>query len=231
VGSTGGVRRFSKHEIQLSQTLSYQIALAVANARLFRSVQHANTELMRAYDATLEGWSLALEMRDSNTQGHTQRVTEMTVTLARQMGVPEPVLEHVRRGALLHDIGKMGIPDAILHRPGALSEQEAAVMQKHPELAHNFLLHIDFLRPALDIPLCHHERWDGSGYPRGLKGREIPLAARVFAVIDVFDALTSDRSYRRAWTRRKALDYIRQQSGKHFDPDIVEAFLEQMDRA
>lgn len=226
VGSSRSVREFNDHEIDLCRILSYQVTLAVANARLFKSVQQTNIDLMRAYDATLQGWSLALEMRDQETQGHTMRVTRKTEELARRMGVIEPELTYLRRGALLHDIGKMSVPDAILHKPGVLTAEEWAVMRKHPEMSNQFLVHIDYLKPSLDIPYCHHERWDGSGYPRGLRGEEIPLSARIFAVIDVFDALSSDRPYRQAWTQEEACKYIHEQSGRHFDPSVVKAFME-----
>jgi putative nucleotidyltransferase with HDIG domain len=226
VGSTHELRAFTDHELELARTLSYQIALAVANARLFRSVQHANEELRRAYDATLEGWSRALEMRDENTEGHTRRVTELALALARKMHLPISSLEHIRRGALLHDIGKMGIPDSILHNPESLTEEEQAIMRKHPEMAYDFLKQIDYLRPALDIPYYHHEKWDGSGYPQGLKGTDIPLAARIFSVVDVFDALVSDRFYKRGSSREEALAYIHEQAGKHFDPEVAAAFIQ-----
>jgi PAS domain S-box-containing protein len=206
--------------------LAGQLAVAVDNARLVEGLRRANLELQLAYDATLEGWSRALDLRDRDTEGHTQRVAELTVRLARAVGVPEPDLVHVRRGALLHDIGKLGIPDGILLKPGPLTEEEWAVMRQHPEYAYRWLSGIEFLRPALDIPYCHHERWDGAGYPRGLKGEEIPLAARIFAVVDVFDALTSDRPYREAWSQEEAVRYIRGQAGVQFDPRVVETFLE-----
>lgn len=206
--------------------LAGQLAVAVDNARLVEGLRRANLELQLAYDATLEGWSRALDLRDRDTEGHTQRVAELTVRLARAVGVPEPELVHVRRGALLHDIGKLGIPDGILLKPGPLTEEEWAVMRQHPEYAYRWLSGIEFLRPALDIPYCHHERWDGAGYPRGLKGEEIPLAARIFAVVDVFDALTSDRPYREAWSQEEAVRYIREQAGVQFDPRVVETFLE-----
>ena len=228
VGSTGEVHPFSDHELELARTLSFQIALAVANARLFQSVEHANEELRRAYDATLEGWARALELRDEDTEGHTRRVTALVMRLAIRMGLPEASLEHIRRGALLHDIGKMGIPDRILRRPDRLSEADQATMRQHPELAHRVLQEIEYLRPALDIPYYHHEKWDGSGYPQGLKGTEIPLAARLFAVVDVFDALVSDRAYRRGSSTAEALEYIRTQSGAHFDPRVADAFIEMM---
>jgi len=225
IGSTSKAREYNPHEVELCRTLAFQITLAVANARLYRTVKLSNEELSRAYDATLEGWSLVLELRDQETQGHTLRVTDLTEELARKIGVPDEILPHIRRGALLHDIGKMGIPDTILKKPGPLTEDEWTIMRRHPEYARQFLAHIDYLVPSLDIPYCHHEKWDGSGYPRGLKGEEIPLAARIFAVVDVFDALTSDRPYRKAWGKQEALDYIGEQTGKHFDPQIPPAFL------
>jgi putative nucleotidyltransferase with HDIG domain len=192
---------------------------------LFEEMSQSNISLVQSYDNTLEGWAMALEYRDLETEGHSRRVTDLTLRLAKQMGMREADLPHVRRGALLHDVGKMGIPDKILLKPGPLSEEEWVVMRNHPEYAHQMLRHIDFLRPALEIPYCHHEKWDGSGYPRGLKGDEIPLAARIFAVVDVWDALLSDRPYREAWPVEKAFEYVKEQSGKHFDPAVVEAFL------
>jgi PAS domain S-box-containing protein/putative nucleotidyltransferase with HDIG domain len=181
--------------------------------------------LAMAYEATLEGWSRALELRSKETEGHSQRVTEMTLQLAREMGMKTEELLHVRRGTLLHDIGKMAIPDQILMKPTELNEEEWEVMKQHTTFAYEMLQAIEYLRPALDIPVYHHERWDGSGYPEQLKGTEIPLAARIFAVIDVWDALTSERPYRSAWSTEKAKDYIKNQAGKHFDPEIVDIFL------
>lgn len=207
-------------------TLAGQVAIAIDNASLFEDLQHSNLELIRAYDTTLEGWARALELRDMETEGHSRRVTEMTLRLARAMRVSEEELAPVRRGALLHDIGKMGIPDSILLKPGWLTEEEREIMERHPVYAREMLAPIDFLRPALDIPYCHHEKWDGSGYPRGLKGEQIPLAARIFAVVDVYDALTSDRPYRHAWSEEETLEHIREQAGRHFDPQVVETFLE-----
>ncbi len=211
--------------VDFLETLAGQAAIAIDNAGLFADLQRSNQELVLAYDATIEGWSRALDLRDKETEGHTQRVTEMTLRLARAMGMGEAELLQVRRGALLHDIGKMGIPDTILLKPGELSETEWVIMRRHPAYAYEMLSPISYLRPALDIPYCHHEKWDGSGYPRGLKGEGIPLAARIFAVIDVWDALTSDRPYRPAWPEAKARLNIREQSGKHFDPKVVDVFL------
>jgi response regulator RpfG family c-di-GMP phosphodiesterase len=206
------------------QSLAGQAATAIDHAMLFDSMQRAHTELSLAYDTTLEGWARALELRDKETEGHAQRVTEMTVALARMLGLSEAELVHIRRGALLHDIGKMGIPDSILLKPGPLTDDEWQVMRQHPRYAYDMLAPIAYLRPALDIPYCHHERWDGSGYPRGMKGEQIPLAARIFTVVDVWDALRFDRPYSKAWPEDKALAHIRAGAGTHFDPQMVAAF-------
>lgn len=226
VGTTTEIRQFTNKEIDLCNILSFQVSLAVANAQLYKKAQQAIVDLTQSYDATLEGWSRVLDMRDHVTDEHTHRVADLTVALARKMGFPDLELGHIRRGALLHDIGKMGIPDAILQKPAALTKTEWEIMKTHPELAFQLLSRIGYLAPAMDIPYCHHEKWDGTGYPRKLKGEEIPPAARIFAVVDVFDALTSDRPYRRAWKKEDALAFIREQSGKHFFPEAVEAFLE-----
>ena len=207
-------------------TLGGQAAIAIDDAQLFSSLQRSNFELALAYDTTLEGWSRALDLRDKETEGHTQRVKTMTIQLAQKMGLGEDEIVFMRRGALLHDIGKMGIPDDILHKPGNLTKAEKEIMRRHPNYAYEMLSPILYLQSALDIPFCHHEKWDGTGYPRGLKGEAIPLSARIFAVVDVWDALTSDRPYRLAWSDEKALAHIREQSGKHFDPHIVKIFLE-----
>ncbi len=191
--------------------------------------QQAADELTKAYDATLEGWSRALDLRDHETEGHSRRVTEMTVCLAKAMGIEGVELEHIRRGALLHDIGKMGVPDAILLKPGPLNEAEWEVMRRHPTMAHDLLAPISYLRHSLDIPWCHHEKWDGSGYPRGLAGEAIPLAARIFAIVDVWDALSNDRPYRRAWPPEKVYAYLAPQAGSHFDPRVLTAFLQLLD--
>lgn len=185
-------------------------------------------ELQDAYEATLKGWVRALDLRDNETEHHSRRVTLLTVELARLMGMSDNELIHVRRSALLHDIGKIGVPDHILHKPGPLTEEEWVIMRKHPQFAHDMLAPIEYLRSALDIPYCHHERWDGTGYPRGLKGKQIPLIARIFAVIDVWDALSSDRPYRKAWPYEKIVAHMREQSGTHFDPKAVELFLQMM---
>jgi HD-GYP domain-containing protein (c-di-GMP phosphodiesterase class II) len=211
------------------ESLTVQAAIALDNASLFDELQHSNAELNLAYDTTIEGWSRALDLRDEGTEGHTERVTEMTERLARAMGMDENQMVHVRRGALLHDMGKMGIPDSILLKRDALSREEWDVMRRHPLYAYEMLSPIIYLKQSLDIPYCHHEKWDGSGYPRGLKGDQIPLAARVFAIVDVWDATTSDRPYRQAWTKEQAREYLQTQSGKHFDPQIVLVFLSIMD--
>jgi PAS domain S-box-containing protein len=207
-------------------SLAGQAAIAIDNLALFNELQQSNLELRLAYSATIEGWSRALDLRDRDTEGHTQRVMEKTVELARIMGLTEEQLIQVRYGALLHDIGKMGVPDSILHKPGPLTEEEWKVMRKHPTLAHELLSPIHYLKEeALEIPFYHHEKWDGSGYPHGLKGEQIPLVARIFAVVDVWDALRSDRPYRKKWSKKKAWEYILGQSGKHLDPQVVKAFL------
>lgn len=212
--------------LEYFETLGGQAAIAIENALLFKNLQQSNLELMMAYDSTLEGWSKALDLRDRDTEGHTRRVAELTDRLARHFGVSEADRVHIRRGALLHDIGKMGIPDAILHKEGPLTNDEWLIMKRHPYMALSMLSSIAFLRSALDIPYSHHEKWDGSGYPRRLKGEQIPFSARIFAVVDVFDALTSKRPYRKAWTEQEALDYIQAEAGKHFDPKIVPVFIQ-----
>jgi HD-GYP domain-containing protein (c-di-GMP phosphodiesterase class II) len=212
--------------MELLESLAGQAAIAVENFHLFSDLQRSNIEINIAYDATLEGWAKALELRDKETQGHTYRVVGKTVELAQKMGVDESQMVHVRRGALLHDIGKLAIPDSILFKPGPLSQEEWRVMREHPVYAYQILSPIPNLRKAIDIPYCHHERWDGTGYPRGLKGDKIPLAARIFAVVDVWDALRSDRPYRQAWPEQDVYAHLREQSGKQFDPRAVQNFLD-----
>jgi putative nucleotidyltransferase with HDIG domain len=209
------------------EALADQAAIAIENASLMDTVEQANQEMLAAYDDTIQGWAHALELRDGETEGHSQRVLQMTLAIARSMGFDDAQLVHMKRGALLHDIGKMAIPDAILFKPGPLTADEWEIMRKHPMLAYRLLAGISFLCPALDIPYCHHERWNGSGYPRGLAGEEIPLAARIFAVVDVWDALLSDRPYRNAWDEQQAADYLRQNAGILFDPAVVAAFFDQ----
>ena len=210
------------------ETLAGQAAIAIDSGQLFENLQSSNSELMMAYDETIEGWSRAMDLRDKETEGHTQRVTELTLRLAGSMGFRGEELVHIRRGALLHDIGKMGVPDDILRKPGALTDEEWGIMRKHPQFAYDMLAPIIYLRPAIDIPYCHHEKWDGTGYPRALKGEQIPLAARIFALVDVWDALCSDRPYRKAWPEDKVRSHIQEQAGKHFDPHIVEVFLKEV---
>ena len=211
------------------ETLGGQSAIAIENSMLFQDLQRSNFELAIAYDATIEGWSRALDLRDKETEGHTQRVTDMTLKLARKMGLSEERLILIRRGALLHDIGKMGVPDYILYKPEELSEEEQKIIRQHPQLAYDMLEPIAYLRDALSIPYFHHEKWDGTGYPRGLSGTQIPLEARLFAIVDVWDAITTDRPYRKGWPKEKALEYIREQSGKYFDPQLVEMFLQEIE--
>ncbi len=207
-----------------------QTAIAVDNGQMFENLQRSNFELTLAYDATIEGWSRALDLRDKETEGHTQRVTALTMQLSKQMGISDSEILHIRRGALLHDIGKMGIPDNILLKPDQLTDEEWKIMRRHTIYANEMLSPITYLRPALDIPRHHHEKWDGTGYPQGLKNTEIPLPARIFAVVDVWDAVTSDRPYRAAWSKEKAMSFIKNELGKHFDPDVVKAFLRLMEK-
>jgi len=207
------------------ETLAGQAAIAIDRAALFESMQHANIELSLAYDTTLEGWARALELRDIETEGHSRRVADMTVRLAQALGVSDAELVHVRRGALLHDIGKMGIPDSILLKPGKLTAEEWEVMRKHPTYAYEMLAPIAYFRPALDIPHYHHEKWDGTGYPHGLRGEQIPLAARIFAIVDVWDALCFDRPYRKGWPEVQVYEHVRSLAETHFDPQVVNAFL------
>ena len=212
--------------MEFLEALATQTAIAINDASQFDDLERSNIELMLAYDTTLEGWSRALDLRDRETEGHSQRVTEMTVRLARALRIPDSEIPHIRRGALLHDIGKMGIPDSILLKPGPLSDAEWEIMRRHPMYAYELLRPINFLRLAIYIPYHHHEKWDGTGYPRGLKGEAIQMAARIFAIVDVWDALISERPYRPAWAREKVLAHIKQESGKSFDPQVVEAFIE-----
>jgi response regulator RpfG family c-di-GMP phosphodiesterase len=209
-------------------TLSGQAAIAIDSSRTLEDLRRTNTDLVQAYDATIEGWSRAMDLRDKETEGHTIRVTEKTVELARRMGMDGSELLQMRRGALLHDIGKLGVPDAILLKPGPLTDEEWVIMRKHPTYAYELISPIRYLSHALDIPYCHHEKWNGSGYPQGLKGEEIPLAARLFAIIDVWDALSSDRPYRRGWPAEKVFKYLREGSGIHFDPKVVDEFFQLM---
>jgi putative nucleotidyltransferase with HDIG domain len=213
------------------EALAGQAAITIDTAQLFENLQRANLDLSLAYDATIEGWSRAMDLRDHETEGHTLRVTDLTLQLARAMRINESHLTAIRRGALLHDIGKMGVPDAILLKEGKLTDEEWVMMRQHPQLAHDMLAPIAYLNDSLDIPYCHHERWDGTGYPQGLKGDRIPLIARIFAVVDVWDALTNDRTYRKKWTKQKARQYLKEQSGRHFDPQVVDVFLKNIGKS
>jgi response regulator RpfG family c-di-GMP phosphodiesterase len=216
--------------MEFLHTLAGQAAIAIDSSQLFENLQRSNQELIQAYDTTLEGWARALELRDRETEGHTRRVTELTMRLARYIGVNDSDMVNIYRGVLLHDIGKMGVPDHILKKKGKLTEEEWEEMRQHPVYAYNLLSPISFLRGVLDIPYCHHERWDGSGYPRGLKGEQIPLAARIFSVVDNWDALLSDRPYRGAWPAEKVKAYLKESAGTLLDPKIVEIFLSMIER-
>lgn len=222
------VKNRKRAEKKLQKQLARAESLAESNQRLIKDLQIALRKISDSYDVTLQGWCAALDLRDVGTMGHTKRVAELAERLAIHLGYPTDAIPNLRRGALLHDIGKIGIPDSILLKDGPLSQKETMVMQRHPELAYEFLSGVEFLQAATDIPLCHHERWDGKGYPRGLRGAEIPLAARIFAVVDVWDALQSDRPYRRAWSLEKITEHVRENSGTHFDPEIAEAFLQML---
>ena len=218
----------NKEWLNYFETLAGQFSIGIESARAFSEVENKSAELFLAYDQTIEAISSALDLRDKETEGHSRRVTELTVRIAEKMGIKGEKLKYVRWGALLHDIGKLGVPDSILQKPGALTEEEWEIMKKHPVLGYQMLSRIDFILPALEIPLYHHEKWDGSGYPRGLREKEIPLPARIFAVVDVYDALTNDRPYRKAYSKEEALEHIINQSGKHFDPEVVRVFVERI---
>ncbi len=217
---------YSPDSAALAQAFAHQSAAAIENARLFEGLENSLLDLNQAYESTIVGWSRAMDLRDKETEGHTLRVTKMTVQLAEAMGISGKDLVNIRYGSLLHDIGKLGVPDRILLKPDSLTADEWVIMRRHPRYAYEMLSGVDYLRPALDIPYYHHEQWDGNGYPSGLKGEEIPLAARLFAVVDVWDALTSDRPYRPAWSNKEAKTYIKACSGKQFDPFVVEKFLD-----
>jgi hypothetical protein len=198
------------------------------NISLVANLQKSNAQIRDAYETTLEGWSHALDLRDNETEGHTHRVTELTVRLARALNVSEDDLTFIRWGSLLHDIGKLGVSDSILQKPDNLTEEETQTMQQHPRFAYGLMYPITYLRDALDIPCNHHEKWDGTGYPQGIAGEQIPLSARIFAIVDVYDALLYDRPHRKGWEKEKVMEHIREQSGKHFDPQIVEVFLKEI---
>ncbi|MGB9789162.1 MAG: HD-GYP domain-containing protein [Thermotoga caldifontis] len=204
--------------------IAQQAVIAIERVFMIEKLEKANTELLKAYDETIEALVYAIDLRDEETEGHSKRVASLTVEIAKEF-MNEEELVHVYRGALLHDIGKLAVPDHILRKPGRLSDEEWKIIKMHPVYAYEMLSKIEYLKPALDIPYCHHERYDGTGYPRGLKKEEIPLAARIFAVVDVYDALTHDRPYRKAWSRQQAIEYIKEESNKQFDPKVVEVFL------
>lgn len=207
-----------------------QAAVAIRNAQELDAGVVARRELERAYDKTVEGWSRAVSLRDRGTEGHTVRVTGLTIKMGRAMSLSDEEMIHLRRGSLLHDVGKMEIPDRILHKQERLTEEEWEIMRQHPLWGYEILSAIPFLHPAIDIPYCHHERWNGSGYPRGIQGEEIPLAARIFAVTDVWDAMTSDRTYRKAIPPHQVRSTILQSSGSLFDPQVIEVFSEVVPR-
>lgn len=221
-------RIYISHDITAMKQLENE--LRKLNTQLEDRVASRTHELAEAYDTTLEGWARALELRDKETEGHTRRVTDTTLKIALKLDFPDDMIEHIRRGAILHDIGKMGIPDDILHKPDKLTKEERDIVMKHPETAYKLLKPISFLERAIDIPYCHHEKWDGSGYPRGLKGGEIPVAARIFAIADVWDALSVERSYNKPWSQEKMIAYFIEQSGKHFDPHMVNIFLDMVEK-
>lgn len=220
-------------EHSLSDVLGPLAVSIIVVILLAIAVEHRNhielarqSELKQAYDNSLESWARALELRDKATEGHSRRVAELTVELAKLCGIHGPALEHAFRGALLHDIGKMAIPDAVLQKPSPLSKAEWELMYQHPDIALNMLADIPYLKPAMEIPLYHHEHWDGQGYPQHLQGENIPLSARIFTLVDTWDALTSDRPYRKAWNKSDALDYIHAQRGILFDPKITDSFIQ-----
>jgi putative nucleotidyltransferase with HDIG domain len=216
-------RIFVAHDITRRKDL--EISLRQLTDELEQRVHQRTDELAEAYDTTLAGWAKALEFRDKETEGHSRRVTEITMKLAHHLGVSDEELVHIRRGALLHDIGKMAIPDEILRKRGSLTEAERQIVREHPSTAFELLRNTPYLQKALEIPYCHHEKWDGTGYPRGLKEEQIPLAARIFAIADVWDALSSDRPYNQAWERERVIEYLKSESGRHFDPKLVGLYL------
>lgn len=205
--------------------MSFWNGFGLVSRRAFVELQREAADLRVAYDSTIEGWARALDLRNKEPLGHSERVTELTVRIGRALGMSDADLAHARRGALLHDIGTLGIPDNILFKPTPLTAKEWEIMRLHPVYAYDLLTPIDALRPASDIPYCHHEKWDGTGYPRGLKEEEIPLAARIFAMVDVWDQLRANRPYRRAWTIEEAREYILQHTGTDFDARVVESFM------
>ena len=223
--AAGALTHFIGVQTDITRRKCAEEEILQANSILEQKVQERTRELEQAYDATLEGWVKALDIRDHETHGHTQRVTQMTLRLAQAMGISAAEMLHIHRGALLHDIGKIGIPDHVLLKPGKLNDEEWEIMKRHAVYAYEWLFPIEYLSPALAIPYCHHEKWDGTGYPCGLRGEEIPLAARLFAMVDVWDALSSDRPYRKAWPQDRVMDHLCSLGGTHFDPEVLEVFL------
>ncbi len=219
------VNGFDAENEGLLEQIGQDVSFALDSIQAEAERKRAEKNLEETYDTTLEGWAKALELRDKETEGHSRRVTETTLAVARAMSFSEEELVQIRRGSILHDIGKMGIPDQILRKEGPLTDEERQIVLKHPDTAYNLLKQISYLEKALEIPHCHHEKWDGSGYPRGLKGEEIPLPARIFAIVDVWDALSSDRPYRKAWEKAEVVQYLINESGKHFDPRALNVFL------
>ncbi|MBE0698944.1 MAG: HD domain-containing protein, partial [Anaerolineaceae bacterium] len=210
--------------MEFIESMASQVAVAIHNSEMFETLQRTNHDVVQAYDATIGSWARAMETRGIEDRGHMERVVWWATALGREMGIPESDLVHLRRGAVLHDIGKLALPDNILLKPGVLTGEELIVIRKHPVYAYEWLSSVIYLHPAIDIPYCHHESWDGQGYPRGLKGLQISLSARIFALVDSWDALRTDKPYRRAWPREKAVEYIREMSGIRYDPQVVEAF-------
>lgn len=221
---------FTKELVEFAEMFGSYSGIVIGRIQHVRALKEAEKEIKTAYDETLKGWARAIGYRDNETFQHTLRVTEIALAIGEALSLDEKTLENLRRGAILHDVGKIGIPDNILRKPKAFTKEEEAIMRTHTSFAYELLRPIDFLKDALSVPYCHHERWDGKGYPQGLKGDNIPLLARIFSVADVYDAMTSERPYRHAWTREAALEYIRSQSGKHFDPRIVDVFLGIVDK-
>lgn len=222
-----GSKDIPSESVAFANALVTQASIGIDNASLFSEIQSFNKELRKAYDDTIEGWARAVNLRNRETAEHTRRVAEMALTIAEEnYSFSESELRDIWYGALLHDIGKIAVPDEILFKPGRLTDEEWEVMHRHPEAAYEMLNSIDYLKDALVIPLYHHEKWNGEGYPRQLSGEAIPFTARLFALVDVWDALVSDRPYRKAWSHERALNLIREQSGIHFDPEIVPIFLD-----
>jgi putative nucleotidyltransferase with HDIG domain len=217
--------RFLPEGEEVLSLLASIAAIAIQNIQGALNLRQEAALLEQTHEMMLDGWIRILSLRDSETEEHTRRVCDITLKIAHAIGCSEKDLVHLRRGALLHDIGKIGVPDSILHKTGPLNDEEWKIMRQHPVYAFQLLSAIPNLRPTVDIPYCHHEKWDGNGYPRGLKGEDIPLSARIFSVADVWDALTSYRPYRPAWSEEKALAYMVEEAGKSFDPRVVKVFL------